>query len=181
MRRRALGRVVAALAAGGGLAAGALVLTAPDAGAANYGSGALYQVEISANTSPTTFGATQGNFWIWAALHPSSPTITTHGTADYQETDCIHLDALGFPVQAAAHDTGEGSWHIATTTLYLTTVKIIGGLETATIAVPLPTKGTYGHTEGVTLTVTKGTTPTGHTPLPLTTPLTYPSENQIAR
>lgn len=180
MKRRALGRAVVALAAGGGLTAGSLALSAaPAVAATNYGPGAIYQVEISANTSPTTFASGNGNFWAWAALYPSA-TSTTHGTIDYQESDCIHLDALGIHVQAAAHDTGDGTWYITGGMLHLTTVKIIGGLETATITVPMPTRGSYGHTNGMNLKITKGTTPTGKTPLTVGTTFAYPSQNQIA-
>lgn len=168
MGRRALGRVVTTLAAGGVLAVGGGVLGTTSAGATtNYGPGAEFQVEISANTNPLTFPATtDGNFWVWAALYPN-------GTVDYQETDCIHLSAVGIPVDAAAHDTGDGHWSITTTTLYITTVKIVGGLETATVAVPLPARGEYGHTHGLTITVT------GAAPLPAGS-YSYPSQNEIA-
>lgn len=191
MRIRALGRVAVALAAGGALTAGTLVLTAGDGAAAtNYGPGAKYQVEISANTSPTTFTAARtGNFWVWAALYPATATPTSMtGTTDYQEIDCIHLNAVHVPAHAAAHVTGSGTWHVAPNPamatapyLYLTTVTIIGGAETATIAVPMPTRGTYGHTHGMTLKVTAlNVTPTPNLP-PVGITITYPSQNQIAR
>lgn len=43
--------------------------------------------------------------------------------------------------------------------LTITGVQIIGGAETVTIKVPLPTSGMYGHTNGVTLTVTSAIEP----------------------
>lgn len=172
MMRTSIGRVAAALVAGGGLSAGAVALGATAAGAAgNYGPGAVYQVEISANTKGAT--AVLGNFWVWAALYPAATGATTHGTSNYQETDCIHL-GHGHTADAASHSAGDGTWHVTGGRLYLTGVGIIGGLETATFSVPLPSGG-YGHASGMTLTVTSGTFP-----IPPGIPLTYPSQDQIA-
>ena len=131
MRGGAFGRWAAAIAAAGGLTAATVSPIAPVASAAGHsgehGQGAACQVEISANVNPTTTpGACQGNVWARAALYRYSSTATT-GTTDYQETDCIHADAVGFPVGDAAHDTGDGGWHTTGTTLYLTTVHVLGG------------------------------------------------------
>jgi len=128
------------------LLAGCLVVAAAlffgtAAGAhAEYGPGAVYQVEISAN-------AATGSYWIWAELDPGGTS------GDYQETDCIHLGRGG--PNGALHDSGSvSSWSVGGGTLTMTGVQILGGLETATISVPLPSTGTYGHSHGMTLTVT---------------------------
>lgn len=170
--KRTLAKVAGVLALGAGLTTGALVVAGGSAGA-DYGQGATYQIEISANTAPNTAQAQQGNFWMWLALTPSSPGATS-GTSDYVESDCIHLGG-GSAADQAAQDAGSGAWHISDGTLYLTGVNIINNAETATFAVPLPKSGTYGHTEGMTMTVTKGTAP-----IPNGIPLPYPSQNQIA-
>src|SRR5919201_3282895 len=83
---------VAVLAA----AASAAVLAAP--ASADYGQGALYQVEISANES----GPNGGGIWLWIELTPSSGS-TTNGTGDYSGSDCGH--GLG-----AASDRGDVTW-----------------------------------------------------------------------
>jgi hypothetical protein len=113
---------------------------------ADYGAGAVYQVEISAN-APT------GAFWIWAELDPGGVS------GDYQETDCIHLGG-GHATDAAAHDSGSVTgWSVGNGMLTMTGVNIIAGLETATISVPLPSSGAYGHSNGMTLTVTSAIVP----------------------
>ncbi|HLG68304.1 MAG TPA: hypothetical protein VKV36_10615 [Acidimicrobiales bacterium] len=135
----------------------------------NYGPGAMYQVEISANINPTSPASFQGNFWIWAALYPN-------GTVDYQETDCIHLGG-GHATDAAAHDTSDGvTWYTSGGKLYLVGIDIIGNAETTTISVPLPTTGTYGHTQGMHLDVTSAVVPI----IPVGAQLDYPSQNEIA-
>ena len=130
------GCLVAAAALFFGTAAGAY---------AEYGPGAVYQVEISANASPGP------SFWFWAELDPGGTS------GDYQMTDCIHVGRGG--PNAAAHASGEvESWSASGGTLTITGVQIIGGAETVTIKVPLPASG-YGHTNAVTLTVTSAIEP----------------------
>jgi hypothetical protein len=133
--------------------AAALALMAAFAGSAraDYGPGAQYQVEISAN-------AATGSFWIWAELDPS------HTSGDYQETDCIHLGHGG--PNGAIHASGSVSgWSTGGGMLTMTGVKILGGLETATVSVPLPSSGAYGHSNGMTLTVTSALIPTPPIPV----------------
>ena len=60
---------------------------------ADYGKGAQYQVEISANI-PGTAG---GGIWLWIELDQD-------GTGTYQGSDCGH-GGLG-----AAHDSGDVTW-----------------------------------------------------------------------
>jgi hypothetical protein len=118
---------------------------------ADYGSRAVYQVEISSN--PPGFG-----FWIWAELDPGMTS------GDYQETDCIHLGgghiADGQPRDGAAHDSGSVSgWSVdnSARTLTMRGVNIIGNAETVDITVPLPsTGGQYGHSNAMTLTYVSG-------------------------
>ena len=130
------------------LLAGCLVVAAAlffgtAAGAhAEYGPGAVYQVEISANALPGP------SFWFWAELDPGGTS------GDYQMTDCIHVGRGG--PNAAAHASGSvESWSVGGGMLTMTGVKIIGGEETATISAALPSSGAmYGHSNAVTVTVT---------------------------
>ena len=165
-------RVAVAFIAGGGLTVGALAATAGTA-FADYGPGAAYQVEISANTNHPS----EGSFWMWTELTPAAPGAS-YGTGDYQETDCIHQGAGG--VNGAAHDSGTLNWSIANGVLTLTDVKIIAGAETATISLPTTSApGGYGHTNGITVTVTApNPSPPGLPPFGV--PLSFPSQNQIA-
>ena len=109
---------------------------------ADYGPGAVYQVEISANALPGP------SFWFWAELDPGG------ASGDYQMTDCIHV-GLGGP-NAAAHASGEvESWSVDGGMLTMTGVKIVGGANTATVSVALPSSGAmYGHSNYVKVTVT---------------------------
>lgn len=163
MKSSKLVHALAACALGGGTAVGALTIGAGSAAAAtsNYGPGAAYQVEISANTA-------QGSFWIWAALYPD-------GSVDYQEADCIHLGG-GHLTDAAAHDTGStATWNETGGTLTLSDINIIGDQAVANFAVPVPAS-TTGHSNGVTVTATSETGPF----LPLNVSLSLPSQNEIA-
>jgi hypothetical protein len=126
----------------GCLAAATAVFFGTAAGAsAEYGPGAVYQVEISANAQPGP------SFWFWAELDPGGTS------GDYQMTDCIHVGRGG--PNAAAHASGEvETWSVGGGMLTMTGVKIVGGANTATISVALPSSGTYGHSNYVTVTVT---------------------------
>jgi len=127
------------------VAALAALLGTASSAKADYGRGAVYQVEISSNLPG--FG-----FWIWAELDPGM------SSGDYQETDCIHQGAGG--LNGALHDSGSVSgWSIdssaATLTMY--GVNIIGNAETVNITVPLPAGGgQYGHSNSMTLTYVSG-------------------------
>jgi hypothetical protein len=157
--RRVLRHAIAALS-GAGILILAFTLSATPA-LADYGAGAVYQVEISAN--PPGFG-----FWIWAELSPD-------GSGDYEETDCIHLGG-GHATDAAVNDSGSVTgWSVANGMLTMTGVKIIGGLETATIAIPVG-PGVLGHYGTVTVTVTSAIVPI----LPIGVPLQLPAQVQVA-
>jgi hypothetical protein len=113
---------------------------------ADYGPGAVYQVEISANAVPGP------SFWFWAELDQGG------ASGDYQMTDCIHVGRGG--PNAAAHASGDvESWYVSGGRLTMTGVKIIGGEEKATISVALPSSGMYGHSNQVTVTVTSAIVP----------------------
>ena len=123
----------------------AILLATASSAKADYGSKAVYQVEISSN--PPGFG-----FWIWAELDPGMTS------GDYQETDCIHAGRGG--PNGAVHDSGSvAGWTLDTSarTLTMHGVNIIGNAETVDVTVPLPATGQqYGHTNSMTLTYVSG-------------------------
>lgn len=140
----------------------AIMLGGASTARADYGRGAVYQVEISAN--PPGSG-----FWIWAELDPGM------GSGDYQETDCIHTGRGG--PNGALHDAGSVTgWSIDSTarTLTMYGVNIIGNAETVDITVPLPTDGNqYGHSSSMTMTYAGG--------VPIIYPsATFPAQVQLA-
>ena len=67
----------------GCLAAAAVFFGTATGASAEYGPGAVYQVEISANALPGP------SFWFWAELDPGNTS------GDYQMTDCIHVGRGG--------------------------------------------------------------------------------------
>ncbi len=139
-------RRIRILLAGCVVAAAALFFGTAAGAHAEYGPGAVYQVEISANALPGP------SFWFWAELDPGGTS------GDYQMTDCIHVGRGG--PNAAAHASGSvESWSVGGGMLTMTGVKIIGGEETATISAALPSSGTYGHSNAVTVTVTSAIVP----------------------
>lgn len=118
---------VLAAAAAGGTSATAL---------ADYGSGAQYQVELSANIS----GQSGGGVWLWISLN-------SDGTGDYSGADCGHGGA------GAASDKGDVTWTTSGGSVVISGVVLngLGGFPT-TITVPTA----YGHytgTVGTFLTV----------------------------
>jgi hypothetical protein len=78
------------------LVAAAVVVSAifATSASADYGKGALYQIELSVNTP----GRDGGGVWLWIALHPDF-------TGDYAGSDCGHGGA------GAASDKGDVTWH----------------------------------------------------------------------
>lgn len=133
-----ISRAVAALGLGSGLTAGVLLATT-GAAFADYGPGAAYQVEISANINNLSIiggkaNGSGGGLWFWAAL---TPTSGSGGTVDYEESDCIH----GLPIAP------NGNTHNASTTTYtvsggtLTIEQVQTGAGPVDITVP----STDGH------------------------------------
>ena len=121
-RKSLVGLVAAAT-----LAATMIFATSGVALAGDYGPGAVYQVELSANVG----GHNGGGVWLWMALYPG-------GTGDYRGADCGH--GLG-----SVRDHGELSWSSSGGWLTISGVTLdgLGGFPT-TITVP----ATYGHYSG---------------------------------
>ena len=95
-----------------------------------YGSGAVHQVEISANVQPNLFGpGTGGGIWLWIELDGSQ----SGGTGDYTGSDCLHRTPIG-PTGAVA-DSGDVQWTSNGTAITITGV-VIGGDTPVTITVP---------------------------------------------
>jgi hypothetical protein len=96
---------------------------------ADYGKGAVYQIEISANN---VGGVPGDGAWIWIGLNRD-------GTGDYTMADCVHTGRAG--LNAAAHSRGDVTWTDAGGYLTIIGVEAIGGLVPVTIVVP----DQYGH------------------------------------
>jgi hypothetical protein len=125
--RTFLAACVLAAASGGATSATAL---------ADYGSGAQYQIELSANIS----GKSGGGAWLWISLN-------SDGTGDYSGADCGH-GGVG-----AVSDKGDVTWTISGGSVVISGVVLngLGGFST-TVTVP----AAYGHytgTVGTFLTV----------------------------
>jgi hypothetical protein len=127
-----LRRMLAVFVATGALAAGLLAALAGGA-SADYGPGALYQVEITANES----GPTGGGIWLWIELSPSGGS-TTSGTGDYAGSDCGH--GMG-----AASDRGDVTWSSSGGTLTITGVELNGFGPLSPVPVTITVPSTYGH------------------------------------
>ncbi|HET8632120.1 MAG TPA: hypothetical protein VFL91_32235 [Thermomicrobiales bacterium] len=118
-----LRRTFAALIAVGALVA---ALAAAMPAAADYGTGAVYQVEISANLG----GPDGGGVWLWI-------TLNANGTGDYHGSDCGHAQG------PAASDGGDVTWTSSDGVLTISGVVLNGlsFLPPPTIHVP----AAYGH------------------------------------
>jgi len=119
------------------LAAGLVLAAAPGAAFADYGHGAAYQIELSANLNgqaAKALGGSGGGAWLWIEL-------SSDHTGDYQGSDCGH----GGGVNGAVHDVGSVTWTDSGGWLTITGVVLngFGGFPT-TITVP----DTYGHYSG---------------------------------
>jgi hypothetical protein len=69
---------------------------------ADYGRGALYQIELSVNSS----GPQGGGIWLWIGLN-------ANGTGDYAGSDCGHGGA------GTASDKGDVTWHFSGTNVVI--------------------------------------------------------------
>jgi hypothetical protein len=106
---------------------------------ADYGKGAVYQIEISGNCNgPTTCipDVVKGyGIWFWVELNAD-------GTGDYQAADCGHAGPGGISSQTGAfHDSGDVTWMSNGTTLTITGAAIFGNTVPITVTVP----ARYGH------------------------------------
>jgi hypothetical protein len=124
--RRFRRAILAALGVGI-LAGGLLVATAGTVAAADYGPGAVYQVELSAEAP----GAHGGGVWLWLALYPD-------GSGDYAGSDC----GAGF---GAVSDKGDVHWWYSGSSVVISGVTLngLGGFP-STITIPKA----YGHYTG---------------------------------
>lgn len=122
------------------LAGGILTRTSGTA-RADYGGGAVYQIEISDNcVGPGSCipGVVKGfGIWFWAALYPD-------GTGDYQSADCGHVGPGNTPGDTgAAHNSGDVDWWYSNggSTITISGSEIFG--NTVPITIVIPTQ--YGH------------------------------------
>lgn len=162
---RRTGRIASMLAVVGMTMGGGLVL-APTALAATpatgYGAGAQYQVELSSNVPGE-------GFWLWVELGGNGTS------GNYEETDCLHLGG-GHATDVAAHDAGDvTSWQVVSGVLIINGVNVLGGLETATISVPLPSSG-FGSVSAMTVTITSAIVPI----IPVGASITFPANGAVA-
>jgi hypothetical protein len=125
-------RTLVIFAATGALAAGLLVAGAGPA-SADYGPGALYQVEITANEG----GHDGGGIWLWLGLYPSAGS-TTSGTGDYAGSDCGHG-------HGAARDLGDVTWSSSGGMLTISGVVLNGFGPIGPVPVTITVPSTYGH------------------------------------
>ena len=115
------------LAAAAVMAATMILGTSGVALAGDYGPGAVYQVELTANVG----GHDGGGVWLWLALYPD-------GSGDYRGSDCGHS-------HGATRDQGDVTWSSSNGTVTINGVILngLGGFPT-TLTVP----AAYGHYTG---------------------------------
>jgi hypothetical protein len=118
--------------AGAGCLAAALAGTAATPALADYGTGAQYQVEISANN---VGGVPGDGVWLWIELN-------SNGGGDYTGSDCIHTGPAG--LNGAASERGDVTWTDSGGKLTITGVGLVGGVFPVTVVVP----DRYGHYTG---------------------------------
>jgi hypothetical protein len=120
------------VAAGAGCLAAAMVGTAATPALADYGTGAQFQIEISANN---VGGVPGDGVWLWIELN-------SNRTGDYTGTDCIHTGPAG--LNGAAHEQGDVTWTDSGGTLTIRGVALIGGQFPVIVVV----SDRYGHYVG---------------------------------
>jgi opacity protein-like surface antigen len=125
-------RFLTSLAAVSAAAAAAVAVAAAPA-AADYGRGALYQVEITANEG----GPNGGGIWLWIELTPTTGSSTS-GTGDYAGSDCGHG-------HGAAPDRGDVTWSASNGTLTITGVVLNGFGPLGPVPVTISVPSVYGH------------------------------------
>lgn len=110
--------------AGAGCLAAALAGAAATPALADYGTGAQYQIEISANN---VGGVPGDGVWLWIELN-------SNGGGDYTGSDCIHTGPAG--LNGAGHQQGDVTWTDDGTTLTISGVSLVGGQFPVTVVVP---------------------------------------------
>ena len=99
--------------------AGALLATTARVASADYGPGALYQIELVAGDNGASLqlppgqggikGPQGGGIWLWIALYPDPKGDGTYGFGDYKGADCI--DGAGtFGLHGSYSDIGDVTW-----------------------------------------------------------------------
>ncbi len=106
---------------------GGLLVTSSGTALADYGRGAQYQVELSANVG----GPQGGGAWLWIQLN-------ANGTGDYTGSDCGH--GLG-----AVADAGDVTWSSTDGSLTIHGV-VLNGLNGYHTTITVPSA--YGHYSG---------------------------------
>src|SRR6266568_6069760 len=120
-------------AAGAGCLAAAMAGAAATPALADYGTGARYQVEISANN---VGGVPGDGVWLWIEL-------SSNGTGDYTGADCIHTGSAG--LNEAGHQRGDVTWRdSAGGKLTIIGVALVNAQFPVTVVVP----DRYGHYVG---------------------------------
>jgi hypothetical protein len=84
--------------------AGALLATTAGVASADYGQGAIYQIELVAQERGG------GGAWLWIALYPDY-------TGDYAGSDCAGGNNRLFHGEGAAADRGDATWSYASCTI----------------------------------------------------------------
>jgi len=118
------------------LLAGASLVSIASA-SADYGQGALYQVELSVNSS----GPKRRGIWLWIGLNADR-------TGDYAGSDCGHGGA------GTASDRGDVTWHYSGDTVVIEGVALNALPNSIVPFVPPPyhttitVPKTYGHYTG---------------------------------
>jgi hypothetical protein len=121
--------------------AGALLATTAGVASADYGQGAVYQIELTANLNgppPNT-----GGVWLWIALYPD-------GTGDAAGSDCGHGEG-------ATNDNADVNWYYSDNSTYpcgitypggsiVITGVVLHGLGDFPTTISVPR--TYGHYTG---------------------------------
>ena len=107
---------------------GALAALGASTASADYGKGAVYEIELSANVS----GPQGGGVWLWIELN-------SNGTGDYAGADCGHGGA------GAASDKGDVTWAPAGDSIVISGV-VLKGLDAFPTTITVP--ATYGHYTG---------------------------------
>ncbi len=120
-------KAAAGVAASAVIGLGAATATATPA-LADYGQGAVYQIEISANQTSPQGG---GGAWLWIELHSG-------GTGDYTGSDCGHGGGSG----GAAADSGDVTWTASGGVITITGV-VFNGFGGLSVTVQVPSA--YGH------------------------------------
>jgi hypothetical protein len=127
-------------AAGAGCLAAALAGAAATPALADYGTGAQYQVEISANN---VGGVPGDGVWLWIELN-------RNGSGDYTGADCIHTGPAG--LNGAGHQWGDVTWTDSGGKLTISGVALVDAQFPVTVVVP----DRYGHYTGASDSFVQG-------------------------